>query len=527
MHVYILTIDLEIYALVLKVRKMRMRESSHLNHSLNLNNTVWLRPYPRVRKMAGLRKYFKPVLPSKESTGISEAATKEANAAVKEVLEEKRQPKKRKYQQFTPEQRAKIGKYAAENSNASAVRKFSGEFEALGESTVRMFKKAYLSELSKGGGQEVEVLPKKKRGRPLTLGELDGDVQRYLGALRKAGTPVNAKIARAAAKGIVKAKNRALLYENGGHIQLTTAWAYSLLKRMGYVKRKASTKTKSSLSEQEFLAAKAAYLGKIKRVVTDCKIPPQLIMNWDQSGVNVVPSSQWTLAPSGSTRVEIAGFGDKRQITLTIAGTLSGYILPFQILYEGKTEWCHPAAQFPSGFDVWHTPNHWANEETTLRYIEKIILPYVSKARAECGVPEEQIALVIFDVFKGHTGEAVKTLLEQNNIVSVLVPANCTDLLQPLDLSVNKPLKDHLRSQFADWYSDQVAQELSSGNQPENIKIDTRLSVFKPLGVNWLTSAYDYFVSHPEIIINGFHKAGINEDLLANSEVEDPFKDLD
>ena len=70
--------------------------------------------------MAGLRKYFKPVLPSKESTGISEAATKEANAAVKEVLEEKRQPKKRKYQQFTPEQRANIGKYAADNSNASA-----------------------------------------------------------------------------------------------------------------------------------------------------------------------------------------------------------------------------------------------------------------------------------------------------------------------------------------------------------------------------------------------------------------------
>ena len=40
--------------------------------------------------MAGLHKYFKPALPSK---GISEAATKEANAAVEKALEEGRQPR--------------------------------------------------------------------------------------------------------------------------------------------------------------------------------------------------------------------------------------------------------------------------------------------------------------------------------------------------------------------------------------------------------------------------------------------------
>ena len=92
---------------------------------------------------------------------------------------------------------------------------------------------------------------------------------------------------------------------------------------MGYVKRKAATKT---LSEQEFQTAKTAYLKKIRRIVTDCKIPSQLIINSDQSGVNVIPSSEWTLAPSGSTRVEITGVGDKCHITITIAGTLSGCI---------------------------------------------------------------------------------------------------------------------------------------------------------------------------------------------------------
>ena len=99
---------------------------------------------------------------------------------------------------------------------------------------MRLFKKQYEAELRRiGPEQEISHLPKKKRGRPLTLGELDGKVQQYVRSLRRAGTPVNARIVIAAAEGITKATDRTMLIENGGHIQLTLAWAYSLLQRMG------------------------------------------------------------------------------------------------------------------------------------------------------------------------------------------------------------------------------------------------------------------------------------------------------
>ena len=52
------------------------------------------------------------------------------------------------------------------------------------------------------------------------------------------------------------------------------------------------------------------------------------------------------------------------------------------------------------------------------------------------------MVVVIFDTFKGHTRSEMDFLLLENNI-SVIVPSNCTDVLQPLDLSVNKPMKDH------------------------------------------------------------------------------------
>ncbi len=130
------------------------------------------------------------------------------------------------------------------------------------------------------------------------------------------------------------------------------------------------------------------------------------------------------------------------------------------------------------------------------------------------------MALVIFDTFKGHKGEEMDSLLMENNILSVIVPSNCTDLLQPLDLSVNKPLKDHLRRSFQTWYSDQVSKQLQEGKEPEDIKVATRLSIMKPVSARWIISAYDYLCSQSEIVIGGFSAAGIVE-VLESDEVED------
>ena len=142
---------------------------------------------------------------------------------------------------------------------------------------------------------------------------------------------MNARIVMAAAEGIVRATDSTMLSENGGHISITLSWAYSLLKQMNFVKRKA---TKNQTGD-EFKQVKREYLNKIRRSIKDEKIPPELVINWDQTGVKVVPASQWTMAERGAPRVEIVGEGDKRQITITLVVTLSG---AFQVLYEGKTE---------------------------------------------------------------------------------------------------------------------------------------------------------------------------------------------
>ena len=210
-----------------------------------------------------LFKYFKPAPPSPAQTGVGESATAAANKEVEKITgpPPPTSRKRKQYATYTDEDRGRIGRYAVENGNIATLKHFKSEHKDLVESTVRSFKKKYLAAVAeKRAAQdymEVLAIPSLKRGRPLTLGEIDSEVQHYLRALRAAGTPVNSAIVIASAKGIVMTKNRLLLAEYGGNIVFTTSWAKSLLIRKGMVYKKASTTWSSyhhrSLSLEELL----------------------------------------------------------------------------------------------------------------------------------------------------------------------------------------------------------------------------------------------------------------------------------
>ena len=98
-------------------------------------------------------------------------------------------------------------------------------------------------------------------------------------------------------------------------------------------------------------------------------------------------------------------------------------------------------------------------------------------------------------------------LLENNNIIVVSIPANCTDCLQPMDLSVNKCAKEFLKRKFREWYSEQVKEQLDSGASVS--PVDLKMSTMKLLGAGWLVSHYDYICQNNSIVENGFKAVGL------------------
>ena len=244
---------------------------------------------------------------------------------------------------------------------------------------------------------------------------------KYIHAVRDAEGVINTVIVIGATSGTVKRLKPELLECNGGYVVLPVKkdWAKYLLSKMKFVKRKATTK-KSAITVSNF---KDNFLMDIKAVVVMEEVPGDMILNWDQTAVEYIPVSNWTMAIEGSKRIELIG-DDKQQITATFAGTLIGQFL---LVYEGKTTKCHPSIEFPNGWYVTHTANHWCNEETMIEYIKSVIVPYMDDTRERLGLSPAHIRLVILDHFKGQSTQKVLNLLEENHLMYILVPANCTN----------------------------------------------------------------------------------------------------
>ena len=98
-------------------------------------------------------------------------------------------------------------------------------------------------------------------------------------------------------------------------------------------------------------------------------------------------------------------------------------------------------------------------------------------------------------------GEEFLDYVDENHVKVVYVPACCTDSLQPLDVSVRKAVKNHLRQSFQAWYSDQIIKQLnkkeSCDKNDESIQpVDLSLTMIKQLSAKWIVK----MLQHVKII---------------------------
>lgn len=481
-----------------------------------------------------LHRFLKPIkhldsLPDPNSKklndqGIDPGMIRAANDEIAEIFTSKKSEdspagpsasRKRggKYNIYNAELRAKIGKYANENGVNNAARKFSRELgKQVKESTVRYMKNIYQKKIKSGEIiDEIKELPKSDRGRPLLLGrEADDKVQTFIKTIRANGGPVSTRLVLATATGLFRKANPPVLSEFGGSVKLEKTWARSVLQRMNFTKRKGTKATKSLPTDLHTIKEK--YQRRISRRVRKYKIPPELIINWDQTSVEVIPTGNWTMNHKGDKQVEIKGIDDKRNYTSLMAITQSGHMLPPQIIYQGKTQQCHARADFPNDWDVWHSITHWSTSGTMERYLDTIIKPYVEKTKKELNLPDAK-PLLIFDVFAAHRSEDVKQKIADSGALTVYVPAKCTGELQPLDATVNCRYKQLMRDEFQNWFAGKVTAALDEGKAIEEIAgtIDFKTSTIKPVHAAWMIKVHSILEKEKELIIEGFTKSGISK----------------
>ena len=120
-------------------------------------------------------------------------------------------------------------------------------------------------------------------------------MKEYIKDLRKRSLPIKTHVVVAAAESIVMNKYGSSSCDSELMVKfnLTTDWAKSVLERMRYVKRKACSKAKVDVDHFEEL--KAEFLLEIKSIVNMDAIRAELVINFDQTALNYVPISHWTM----------------------------------------------------------------------------------------------------------------------------------------------------------------------------------------------------------------------------------------
>ncbi|KAG1714201.1 DNA-binding protein SATB2 [Nymphon striatum] len=142
--------------------------------------------------------------------------------------------------------------------------------------------------------------------------------------------------------------------------------------------------------------------------------------------------------------VAITGLDDKKKITGLMGISMSGNLLPLQLIYKGTTSSCHPNHRFPDDWHITHSENHWSTTTTMLDYVNNIVSAYVNNQRENLDLPIRQKGLVIINVFRTRqSGQVIQALKDQGMEV-IFVPAYCTSELQPLDVSGNGFMLYHL-----------------------------------------------------------------------------------
>jgi len=263
---------------------------------------------------------------------------------------------------YNPKQRLEIACHTCHHGvTAAAVYYLRKLGHHVHESTIHSIKRSYLDEIKKMracSSEGLESLPPKKQGRPLLLGDkIDNMVQAYIRRVCEQGGAVSSQIVIGAARAIMTTLNKAKLKDFGGHIELNRHWAVSLLRCMNFIQRKATT-AKGKYSLENFAEKRKEFLDDLVVTVQMEDVPPELILNWDQTGIKLVPSTSWTMNEQGARRVELVGLNDKHQITAVFCGSLVGGFLPVQLIYKGKTNRCHPKFNFPLEWDITHAPKH-------------------------------------------------------------------------------------------------------------------------------------------------------------------------
>ena len=384
--------------------------------------------------------------------------------------------RKRKRNSYDAGFKLKVVAYAEERNNVRAAEHFG-----VTEKMVRDWRKKKL---------QLESMPKTKRANRTGFShypDMEKDLKEYIEDKRQQGYAVSRLEIRLLAEKLVK---------NGSYgainFKASAGWCTRFLERHNMSLRQ---KTKIAQKLPEDLTEKVQRFQKFvikSRKTVD--YPLERIANMDETPMCFDMPQNTTIDTKGAKTILIKTTGhEKTHFTVVLACCADGSKLKPMVIFKRKTM---PKEKFPKGVVVHVHQKGWMDERGVLIWLEKVW-------SLRSGALTKKPALLVWDQFRAHLTELVKEALKRDHQTTpAVIPGGLTSMLQPLDVSLNKPFKVNMKKLWQEW--------MSGGNA----KLTPKGNFHRPdlaLVVGWVKEAWESIP--PEMIKKSFLKTSISNAL--------------
>ncbi|KAJ7222719.1 hypothetical protein C8J57DRAFT_1253667 [Mycena rebaudengoi] len=241
---------------------------------------------------------------------------------------------------------------------------------------------------------------------------------------------------------------------------------------------------------------------RLRYAILTGRIPPELIVNANQAGNYLLPSSGHTFHDRGAKQVDVVAKDEKRAYTMMLASTPSGDFLPIQAVWAGKTRGSLPDDEAEGYEDVMDRgfifssakskkkTSHFSTFSTMEEWVRDIIAPWCAKIlQSRPDLDDDQLMVVYIDIYPVHIGEEFRTHIFSSYpyLILIFVPGGCTGLLQPADVGLQRVAKHLLKQDSLDYLVDIFRAQSVDGIAPKDVKFPTSLPVLRNATVRGLT----------------------------------------
>ncbi|XP_056407556.1 uncharacterized protein LOC130300905 [Hyla sarda] len=353
---------------------------------------------------------------------------------------------------YTARFKLKVVEYAKQHGNRAAARHFG---EPPTECTIREWRK---------DEAKIKILPKTKcngRSGIVKWPQLENLVKEFVLNQRKAGIALSTKMIIFEAVKIGKALQ---IQDFKG----TTSWCQRFMKRHD-LRMRTRTRIAQRMPDEFIINARRRRHFEMGQ-----------IGNMDEVSLTFDVPSNKTVDSKDAKTVTIKTSGHEKK-------------LPPLVIFKRKTL---PKENIPRGVHVHVHPKGWMDEEGMKLWLKNV---WGKRPGASLRKP----CLLVLDAFRSHLTETIKQEFQKFKTDIAVIPGGLTSQLQPLDVSINKPIKAHMREEWNKYLCDETQHEVTNSGRMKRPSIT---KVCQWVKTSWNTVSED-------IVIRSFKKCGISNAL--------------